>query len=134
MTNIEKVSNYLKDAGVFYLTTVDDEKPKCRPISFYMVVDDTLYFGVGTFKDVYRQLTRNPNVEICAEKDNGFLRYYGKAVFTKDASLQEKAMDVMPMLRDIYNEETGNTLGIFSLESATAEFRRMLDIQEKVVF
>lgn len=43
-------------------------------------------------------------------------------------------MDVMPMLRDIYNEETGNTLGIFPLESATAEFRRMLDIQKKVVF
>lgn len=43
-------------------------------------------------------------------------------------------MDVMPMLRDIYNEETGNTLGIFPLESATAEFRVMLDIQEKVVF
>lgn len=134
MTNIEKVSDYLKDAGVFYLTTMDGDKPKCRPISFYMVVDNTLYFGVGTFKDVYRQLTKNPNVEICAEKNNGFLRYYGKAVFADDMSLQEKAMDVMPMLRDIYNEETGNTLGIFSLESATAEFRGMLDIQEKIVF
>jgi len=51
-----------------------------------------------------------------------FLLYYGKAVFVDDAAITEKAFGVMPMLRDLYNEQTGNILGIFLLTDATAEF------------
>ena len=51
MTDIERVDAYLEKAGAFYLTTVDGDKPKCRPVGFHMVEGDKLYFGIGTFDE-----------------------------------------------------------------------------------
>lgn len=134
MNNITKVNDFLTQAGVFYLTTEDGEKPKCRPISFHMLDDDVLYFGIGDFKDVYKQLQVNPNIEFCATVGQSFLRFYGKAIFSSEKSLSEKALDMMPAMRKVYNEQTGYGLGIFSLENATAEFRSMMGITEKLEF
>ena len=57
-----------------------------------MLSGNRLYFGVGEFKEVYRQMRANPRVEICAAADGGFLRYYGEAVFETDYALAEKAL------------------------------------------
>lgn len=134
MSNIEKVENYLKECPVFFLTTVDDDKPKCRPIAFHLLLNGNIYFGVGTFKDVYHQMTKNPNIEICAQKEKGFLRYYGEAVFEADDTIANMVLDNAPAMKKIYNEKTGYKLGIFHLEKATAEFRSMMGIQEKIEF
>lgn len=132
MTNIEKVMEYLDEAGVFYVTTEDGDKPKCRPFSFKMNYEGKIYFGAGTFKDVYKQLQRNANVEICASNGKGFLRYYGKAVFGQNPEIEKAALETMPMLKQVYNEETGNKLGMFYLENATAEFRSLFKIEESI--
>lgn len=134
MRNIEKVEHFLKDTPVVYLTTVDGNKPKCRPIGLHMLIGDNLYFGIGTFKDVYHQMQANPNVEICVCKDREFLRYYGKAVFETDDKLAHAAIASAPFLGKIYNETTGKKLGVFHLENATAEFRTMMGIQESFSF
>lgn len=131
MTNIEKVMDYLDKAKVFYVTTEDGDKPKCRPFSFKMIYDGKICFGCGTFKDVYKQLTANPNVEICAFDGSGnFLRYYGKAAFLEDPDAEKAALEVMPGLKNIYNVKTGRHLGVFCLEDATAEFRSLFKVEE----
>lgn len=132
MKQIEKVNDFLTQAGTFYLTTVDGDKPKCRPIGFHMVNGDRLYFGVGAFKEVYKQMQRNPNVEICAAVGKEFLRYYGKAVFEADDSIAEKVLANAPALQRVYNKQTGYRLGIFHLESAVAEFRTMSGVKESI--
>ena len=130
MTNIEKVINYLNKASVFYVTTIDGNKPKCRPFSFKMEHNGTIYFGAGTFKDVYRQLQSNPNIEICASHGGGFMRYYGKASFVSDSNLEAYALASLPMLNDIYNDETGYHLGMFFIDDAVVEFRSLQGIEE----
>ena len=79
MTNIEKVNEILTKAEVFYLATVNGDKPKVRPLGFHLLFEDKIYFGVGTFKEVYKQMEANPNVEIAAWDGEHFLRYYGTA-------------------------------------------------------
>ncbi|WP_130869405.1 pyridoxamine 5'-phosphate oxidase family protein [Intestinimonas massiliensis (ex Afouda et al. 2020)] len=132
MKDIERVEQFLKDVPVVYLTTVTEGKPKCRPIGLHMLIGDTLYFGVGTFKDVYRQMEANPFVEFCVCKDRVFLRYYGKAVFEKDYKIANAAISAAPFLQQVYNETTGKKLGMFHLENATAEFRTMTGIRESL--
>ena len=133
-TPSEKIEQYLTDAGVFYFTTAENNIPHARPFSFHMLDNDTVYFGFGTFKDVYKQVKANSNVEVCAAKGDTFLRMWGKAEEVTSPELTEKAFEVMPFLKDIYNEETGNVLGIFKLTDATAQFRGMLDIKEEYRF
>lgn len=117
---MNKIYAFLKEAGVFYLATVDGDRPRLRPLGAVLEADGKVIFGVGDFKDVYRQMLKNPNVEIVAcKKDGHWLRYSGKAVFESDESYAAK------MIRDvgleaIYNAETGNKLMCFHLEDAAA--------------
>ena len=134
MSDIEKVDKFLTDAEVFYLASVTEEnKPKCRPLGFHMLEGDKIYFGVGTFKEVYAQITANPYVEIVATQSPKFIRYYGKVVVDEDESLADKAFEKMPDLKKIY-DENGWKMGIFHLEDATAEFRNMMAIEETYTF
>ena len=53
MSNAQKVNDFLDKAKVFYLLTTDGDAPKGRPFGFHMLVDDKVYFGCGTFKNVF---------------------------------------------------------------------------------
>lgn len=118
---MSKVNDFLNETGVFFLATVDGDQPKVRPLGFHMEVDGKEMFGVGDFKEVYKQLKANPKCEIVAAKEDGhWMRYTGKAVFEADEKYAEMALDAMPDLRGIYNEETGNKMMIFHLEDVTA--------------
>ena len=57
MSNAAKVHEFLNKAQTFYFLTTDGDQPKGRPFGFQMLVDDVLYFGCGTFKNVFKQLT-----------------------------------------------------------------------------
>nr|WP_308505808.1 pyridoxamine 5'-phosphate oxidase family protein [uncultured Agathobaculum sp.] len=134
MKPIEKVNDFLTQAGTFYLTTVDGDKPKCRPVAFHTLDGDRLYFGIGDFKAVYRQMQGSPHVEFCAADSKGFLRYFGKAVFEADDTIAQQVLAAAPAMQKIYNSATGYRLAIFHLENATAEFRNMLAVQESYTF
>ena len=56
MTNIEKISEFLTKTQVFYFLTTDGDQPKGRPFGMHLVVDGKIYFGCGTFKNVFKQV------------------------------------------------------------------------------
>ncbi len=134
MNELQKVEDYLKEVNYFSFSTVDGNKPKVRPLAFHLLMNNNLYFGVGDFKEVYKQMQSNPYIEICAVNGDTWLRYYGKAVFEPDFSLANMLLEKMPAMQKIYNEETGYHLGIFHLENATAEFRTKMGITESLSF
>lgn len=130
MTNIEKVDNFLEEAGVFHFLTTEDGKPKGRPFGFRLLDSGRLYFGCGTFKNVFKQLVAAPHVEVLAVKGNEFLRYDGKAKVVKDDSLLEKVRAAMPDLMALY-DKNGWEMGLFYLEEGHAEIRGLFDCIEE---
>ena len=133
MSDIEKVDELLTKAEVFYLSTVDGNKPKVRPLGFHLLKDDKIYFGVGTFKTVYKQMEENPNVEIAAWDGKHFLRYYGVANLDKQEEIAKEALSLMPEVAELYNAN-GWEMGIFYLDNATAEIRNMMEVEETYEF
>ena len=118
---MSKINDFLTEAGVFFLATVDGDQPKLRPLGAHLEMGDKVIFDVGDFKNVYKQMVANPKVEIAACKPDGhWLRYTGKVVFEDDPKYAEAMLDAMPDLRNIYNEQTGNKMMAFHLEDATA--------------
>ena len=111
MSNIAKVNDFLDKAQVFYFLTTDGDQPKGRPFGLHLLDGDRLYFGCGTFKNVFHQLTANPKVEILAVHGTEFMRYDGIATVVK-------------------NEHVLN-LGVFYLENGHAEIRGMMDLKEE---
>ena len=118
---MSRINDFLTEAGVFFLATVDGDQPKLRPLGAHLEMDDKVIFGVGDFKNVYRQMLANPKVEVVACKPDGhWMRYTGKVVFEDDPKYAEAMLDMMPDLRNIYNEQTGNKMMTFHLEDAAA--------------
>ena len=118
---MSKLNDFLTEAGLFFLATADGDQPKLRPLGAHMEMDGKVMFGVGDFKDVYKQLAANPKTEIVAAKADGhWLRYTGRVVFDTDPRYEAAGLEAMPSLKDIYNEKTGLHMAIFHLEDATA--------------
>ncbi|MBQ6511179.1 MAG: pyridoxamine 5'-phosphate oxidase family protein [Methanobrevibacter sp.] len=133
MSDIAKIDEILTKAEVFYLATVNGDKPKVRPLGFHLLFEDKIYFGVGTFKEVYKQLEANQNVEIAAWDGEHFLRYYGVADLSKNEAVVQKAFELMPEIKEAY-EANGWEMGVFYLNNATAEIRNMFAIEESYEF
>ena len=118
---MSRLNDFLTEAGVFFLATTDKDQPKLRPLGAHFEIDGKVLFGVGDFKEVYAQMQANPLVEIAACKPNAeWLRYTGRAVFETDPKYASAALDAMPDLKKIYNDETGHKLMMFHLEDAKA--------------
>lgn len=118
---MSQINDFLTEAGTFFLATVDGNQPRLRPLGAHIEMDDKVIFSVGDFKNVYKQLQANPLCEVVAcKKDGHWMRYTGKAVFETDAKYAAAVLEVIPFLKNIYNEETGNKLMCFHLEEATA--------------
>lgn len=118
---MSKINDYLTEAGVFFLATVEGDQPRLRPLGAHMEMDGKVVFGVGDFKNVYKQLVANPKTEIVACKNDGhWMRYTGKAVFETDEKYAQAMLDGAPHLKNIYNDETGNKMMCFHIEEATA--------------
>lgn len=130
MNSVEKVSKFLDDAKVFYFLTTDGDQPKGRPFGFHMIEEGKLFFGCGTFKKVFKQLSENPKVEILATSGDEFLRYDGTVKIVKDDALIEKVRIAMPQIMALY-DKNGWEMGLFYLENGHAEIRGMMDLKEE---
>ena len=121
----QELSDIIAKAKTLFMATVDGDQPKNRPISGHFIDGERVIFGIGGFKDVYRQLAANPKLEFVGLYDGvKWLRLTGRAVFDDGAEReahQEKMLETLPFLRKIYNPETNNKLMTFHLEDATAE-------------
>lgn len=61
---MERVCKFLKDAGVYYLATVEGDQPRVRPFGTAHIFDGKLYIQTGKVKPVSKQLAANPKAEI----------------------------------------------------------------------
>jgi len=49
----------------FHLATVENGEPRVRGMMLYKADETGILFHTGDFKDVYRQIIANPNVQMC---------------------------------------------------------------------
>ena len=130
MSNAERVNEFLDQAKFFYFLTTDGDQPRGRPFGFHMLDGDRIYFGCGTFKNVFRQLTMNPKVEVLAFRDGEFIRYDGTATVVKDEVLLSKVRAAAPQIMEMY-DKNGWEMGLFYLENGHAEIHGMIEVKEE---
>ncbi|MCQ2078809.1 MAG: pyridoxamine 5'-phosphate oxidase family protein [archaeon] len=120
LSPMETVEAYLDDAKTFVLATSDNGQPRMRVLGFKCVVDGRIFFAVGTFKDVYKQLVAEPRCEILADVGMEVLRWDGKAVFYEDPRFDAAFTAALPQIAAKYRE-LGVKIAFFTLENGSAE-------------
>ncbi|WP_330682887.1 pyridoxamine 5'-phosphate oxidase family protein [[Clostridium] aminophilum] len=67
---MEKVLEFLKKAGTWYLATVDDSgEPHVRPFGAQNIFEGKLYIQTGLKKNVAKQMLAHPKVAISGMAD-----------------------------------------------------------------
>ena len=118
---MNEVYEFIKSCGVYYLATVDNNKPKVRPFGTVNVFEDKLYIQTGKMKDVSKQISSNNNVELCCFKDGVWLRLAGSLISDDRVEAKKDMLDNYPDLRAMYNENDENTEVLY-FKDATATF------------
>ncbi|MGO9089184.1 MAG: pyridoxamine 5'-phosphate oxidase family protein [bacterium] len=93
---------FIKASPVFHIATVDGAKARVRPFGFIMKRDNRLYFCTNKTKDVYKQLKKNPDIEISDMGNNVWLRIRGKIAFDETREAKTQAFEESPNLLRIY--------------------------------
>lgn len=128
---MKEIYEFLKNAGTYYIATVDENKPKVRPFGTIEIFEDKLYIQTSKKKDVFKQISLNPNVEICAFLNGKWIRLAGKLVVDDRVEAKRHMLDCYPNLKGMYSETDSNTAVLY-FESATATIYSFTD-EAKVI-
>ena len=130
---MKEVQEFLKNAKVYYLATVDGNKPKVRPFGTAEIFEGKLYIQTGKVKDVSKQIEKNPHVEICAFNGSEWIRVSGKLVRDDRIEPKEYMLDQHPELKGMYKADDENTEVLY-FEAATATFYSFVSAPRVVKF
>lgn len=130
---MNRVYNFLKDAGVYYLATVEGDQPRVRPFGTANIFEGKLYIQTGKVKPTSRQLLANPKAEISAFHEGKWIRLSGELVEDDRFEAKKSMLDAYPNLRHMYDENDGNTQ-VFYFKNATATFCSFTEAPETIQF
>ena len=118
---MERVCEFFKNAGVYYLATVEGDQPRVRPFGTAHIFEGKLYIQTGKIKPVSKQIAANPKAELCAFKDGVWLRVACELVEDDRIEAKKSMLDAYSSLRAMYDENDGNTQVLY-LKNAVATF------------
>ena len=133
MEGIEKVTRFLKDAGTYYLATVEGDQPRVRPSGTAHIFKGKLYIQTGKKKDVSKQLHANPKAELCAFKGGEWIRVAGELAEDDRIEARQSILDSYPELKKMYAADDGNT-EVFYFKNGVATISAFTHEQKVIKF
>ena len=130
---MERVCQFLKEVGTYYLATMEADQPRVRPFGTAHVFEGKLYIQTGKVKPVSKQLMANPKAEICAFHAGTWVRISGELMEDDRVEARKSMLDAYPSLRKMYDENDGNTQ-VFYFKNATATFSSFTAAPETIQF
>ncbi|MBP3754883.1 MAG: pyridoxamine 5'-phosphate oxidase family protein [Lachnospiraceae bacterium] len=118
---MERTLKFLKEAGTYYLATVDGDQPRVRPFGTINEFEGKLYIQTGKKKDVSKQLHANPKAEICAFMNGEWIRVACELVADDRREAKVAMLEAYPQLQGMYSADDDNTEVLY-MKNATATF------------
>jgi pyridoxamine 5'-phosphate oxidase len=117
MTKAEIIAfmNANKDA---YLATVEGNKPHVRGMGIIKADENGIIIQTSTYKDLYKQLLANPNVELCFHnpKDGIQVRVSGAAKPVDDIKLKDEIIALRSFLKPQVEKKGYEAIVVYRLK------------------
>lgn len=104
---MSKVVDFLSEAKTYYLATVEDDQPRVRPFGAAVEYNGKVYFTTGNQKNVFKQLIKNPKIEISAMAKGKWIRVTGNAVVDETIEVKKAMFDAVPVLKKMFSNYDG---------------------------
>lgn len=105
---MNEIYEFMKQAGVFYIATIDGDQPRVRPFGAIHEFEGRIYIVTSNEKPVFKQMMANPKIEVSAMTQDGRWLRLTTQVAVDDRREARKAMlDANENLRAMYSEDDG---------------------------
>ncbi len=120
--NKDEILTFLNSNPACHLATVDGDKPHVRGILIYHADENGIIFHTGSMKDLYKQLSVNPNVELCFNdlRENIQIRVSGTATLVEDEELKKQIVANREFLKPWIEERGYDMLAVFIVKNCIA--------------
>lgn len=116
---MKRVYDFLKEAKVYYLATMDGDQARVRPFGTVDLFEGKLYIMTKNRKKVSDQMKANPKVEITAMRGEDWIRITCKAHLETRREAVVSMVESHPHLAQFYRADDPDT-EVFYLADATA--------------
>jgi len=117
----EEIILFLNENPSFSLATCEGSTPHVRILMLHKADETGIYFMVGKFKDVYRQLSINPSVELCFHKDNFQVRIRGQVEnLDKELDLKKEILEARPFMKTWIEQVGFKFMAVFRVKNGIA--------------
>ena len=129
---MNKIVEELKKVGVFYIATAEGDQPRVRPFGSVTEFEKNAYICCGNFKEVYKQLSSDPKIELCGMYDQtSWLRVTATVVEDDRLELQKAILNDPTGPKGLYEAGDGR-LATFRLTNITAYKYSFFAAPEKI--
>ena len=110
---MQRIYDFLKEAGTYYLATTDGDQPRVRPFGTVDLYNGRLGIQTGKKKELFRQISENPKVEICAIRGSEWIRVSGEVYADDSVDACEHMLKDYENLRSMYAPGDGNCVVLY---------------------
>jgi len=117
--NKNEIMKFVNENPVFFLATTKDNIPYGRAMMTAIADEKGIFFSTDVKKDVCKQISANPNVELCyfnAEK-NIQIRLSGAVESVNDQAIKQEIVGKFPFLEGWIEKEGYEAMAIFCFSS-----------------
>ena len=116
---MQRVYDFLKEAKVYYLATMDGDQARVRPFGTINLYDGKLYIMTKNGKNVSDQMKANPKVELTAMRGDDWVRITCEAHLDTRHEAVVSMVEAHPHLAPFYRADDPD-VEVFYLAKAQA--------------
>jgi pyridoxamine 5'-phosphate oxidase len=127
--NKAEIFAFLNANPVCHLATLDGDKPRVRGMLLYRADDHGIIFHTGKMRDLHKQLTANPNVELSfhngSNEDLTQVRISGAVELVEDIELKKQIVRDRDFLQPFVEQAGYDPLAVYRLKKGVVSIWRM---------
>ena len=118
----KEILAFITKNPIAYMATAEGKKPHVRAMGTYSADEKGIIFSMQAVKDVYKQITKNPEVELCYFAEGVQVRVAGKFDIWKNITdaQKEEMLKSRPFLKPQVDEHGWDFIKVMTLKNAKA--------------
>ena len=111
----KEILAFITKNNIGWLATVDNDQARVRGMDTYRADENGLIFYTGKSKNVYKQMVKNPDIEVCYFAQGVQVRVRGKVETLEDMALKKEIVKNRTFLGE-YTEEDYKDMAVCRLK------------------
>ena len=121
----KEIFNYFKQTQPVYLSTVEGNKPRVRPVTLIWL-DEKFWIATSSGDAKVKQIYSNHNMEFCLpiidEKNMGYIRGAGKAEIVEELTDKTKIAESIDFIKHFWQDPADPDFILFQIELNEIEY------------